>query len=74
MKRLLLGCIIILHTPTGHELRYRADAIQMIMDGEPHHDHVTHGANSLLFTGGAKGQGVLETPKEVAGMIEGCTK
>lgn len=66
-------CLLIFHGPDGGELWFRADAIDLIRPGTKHQDHVAQHVNSVLYVGG-KGQGVMESARDAAHMIDQCAK
>jgi len=71
-RALAVWCLVIFHSLDGSELWVRADAVDVIQPGEPHHDHVAKGVNSILFISGGKGRGILESGPEAAKMIKQC--
>lgn len=73
MKRILLSCLIMLHSPDGTGLLIGTNEIVVREIDPKHQDHVAKGTNSVVYTNTKQnGMGVKETLKEVTGLIDKC--
>lgn len=66
-----LACIIVLHSPDGSQLRVETrnlTAVRAVPLGFK--EQIAPGTKTIVYSAGAQKFGVIETPEEIAAMIE----
>lgn len=67
-----LACLLILHSPSGTELRFESQHVSVYQPlPKGSEGHVAPGVKTLIHTGGQK-FGVVETVEQIDAMLESC--
>jgi hypothetical protein len=69
-----LWCLLLLHSSDNNPLSIESTAISVLKPALIHHDHVTRGTQTIVYTSAGKTFGVRETYEDITRQLKVCDK